>query len=202
MAPRMLALAAMTLLLAGCTTTSIQSIAPDPAPIPLPAAVIDVPRQSSAIPPVEQVAAPVRIQIPSVAIDITITPVGVEGNGLLQIPENIWVAGWYRYGSSPSSDTGSTVISAHVDSFEQGLGPFAYLKEMPADAEIIVTTDDGVVHRYGLESVQNIKKKQLPLDQVFDRDGAPRIVLLTCGGQFDQNVQNYSDNIVAIANPL
>ncbi|GAA1220278.1 class F sortase [Rhodoglobus aureus] len=202
MAARSLGLAAMALLLAGCTATSAQPIAPDPGPAPLPTAVIDVPRQSSEIAPVERVAAPVRIQIPSVSIDIQITPVGIEADGFMQIPENITVAGWYSYGPSPSSDTGSTVITAHVDDFVQGLGPFAYLSEMPADAEIIVTTDDGVDHRYRLESVQSIQKEQVPLDQVFDRDGAPRIVLLTCGGQFDQNVRRYSDNVVAIANPL
>lgn len=200
MAPRALALAVMALLLAGCAAPPAESIAA--APAPLPTAEIDVPRQSSELAPVKQVAAPVRIQIPSISIDIQITPVGVEDDGLMQIPENIRVAGWYRYGPSPASDTGSTVITAHVDDFEQGLGPFAYLKEMPADAEIIVTTDDGVDHRYILESVQNIEKKQLPLDQVFDREGTPRIVLITCGGQFDQNVLNYSDNVIAIANPL
>lgn len=200
MIARILALAVMALLLAGCAAGPTESIAPSPAP--LPTAELDVPRQSSEIAPVEQLAAPVRIQIPSVAIDLQITPVGVQDDGLMQIPENIRVAGWYRFGPSPASETGSTVITAHVDDFEQGLGPFAYLKEMPADAEIVVTTDDGVDHRYALESVQNIEKKQLPLDQVFDRGGAPRIVLITCGGQFDENVLNYSDNVIAIANPL
>ena len=55
--------------------------------------------------------------------------------------------------------------------------------------------------RIRVPSVQNVEKKQLPLDQVFDRDGAPRLVLITCGGQFDENVLNYSDNIIVIANP-
>jgi sortase (surface protein transpeptidase) len=192
----------MALLLAGCTATSAHTIAPDLIPTPLPTAVVDVPRQSSEAEPVKQVAALVRIQIPSVSIDIQITPVGVQSDGLMEIPENIGVAGWHRYGASPSSETGSTVITAHVDDFIQGLGPFAYLSQIPADAEIIVTTDDGVDHRYCLESVQSIQKEQVPLDQVFDRDGAPRIVLLTCGGQFDQNVRRYSNNVVAIANPL
>ncbi|MEV8254974.1 class F sortase [Rhodoglobus sp. NPDC076762] len=202
MAPRILALTAMALLLAGCAAPPAQSITPKPVASPAPTAVIDVPRQSSEIAPVEQVAAPVRIQIPSVGVDISIAPVGIQPDGFMEIPENITVAGWYQYGSSPSSDTGSTVITAHVDDFIQGLGPFSRLASMPAQAEIIVTTDDGVDHRYQLESVQNVQKAQVPLDQVFDRDGAPRIVLLTCGGQFDENVRQYSDNVVAIANPL
>ncbi|TQO18960.1 sortase family protein [Rhodoglobus vestalii] len=202
MTARILALAAMALLLVGCTATSNQSIAPDAVPAPRPTAEVNIPRQSAALQPVVQVPAPVRIQIPSVSVDIQIAPVGVEASGYMEIPENITIAGWYRYGPSPSSDTGSTVITAHVDDFVQGLGPFASLSSMPASAEIIVTTDDGVDHRYILESVQNIQKEQVPLDQVFDRDGAPRIVLITCGGQFDENVRQYSDNVVAIANPL
>ncbi|WP_081503560.1 class F sortase [Salinibacterium sp. PAMC 21357] len=202
MAARILALAAMALLLAGCASPQAPSIAPEPAPAPLPTAAIDVPRQSSEVVPVQPAAAPIRIQIPAVAVDIQISPVGIEPDGFMQIPENITIAGWYRYGSSPGSATGSTVITAHVDDFIQGLGPFATLASLSAGAEIIITTDDGVDHRYLLESVQSIQKAQVPLDQVFDRDGAPRVVLLTCGGQFDENVRQYSDNVVAIANPL
>jgi sortase (surface protein transpeptidase) len=84
----------------------------------------------------------------------------------------------------------------------QGLGPFAALSSLPKNAEIIVTTDTGVEHRYILESVQNFQKEQVPLDQVFDRTGAPRLVLITCGGQFDKKLRTYSDNVVAIANPM
>lgn len=202
MTVRTLALAVMVLLLVGCAAKSTQSIAPDTAPAPRPSAEVHIPRQSAALQPVAPVPAPVRLQIPSVSIDIQIDPVGVDTSGYMEIPENITIAGWYQYGPSPSSDTGSTVITAHVDDFVQGLGPFAALSSMPAGAEIIITTADGVDHRYILESVQNIEKEQLPLDQVFDRDGVPRVVLITCGGQFDQNVRSYSDNVVAIANPL
>jgi hypothetical protein len=84
----------------------------------------------------------------------------------------------------------------------QGLGPFAALSSLPKNAEIIITTDAGVEHRYLLESVQNFQKGQVPLDQVFDRSGAPRLVLITCGGQFDKKLRTYSDNVVAIANPM
>jgi sortase (surface protein transpeptidase) len=201
-AAKTLALAAMVLLLVGCTAKSNQSIAPAAAPAPRPSAEVNIPRQSAALQPVVLAPAPVRLQIPSVSIDIQIAPVGVDTSGFMEIPENITIAGWYRYGPSPSSDNGSTVITAHVDDFVQGLGPFAALSSMPAGAEIVITTADGVDHRYILESVQNLQKEQVPLDQVFDRDGAPRVVLITCGGQFDENVRSYSDNVVAIANPL
>jgi sortase (surface protein transpeptidase) len=203
---KVLALASMALLLVGCTTTPTQIVAPDAKPetaaAPRPSAKVDIQRQSAALQPAVQAPAPVRIQIPSVSIDIEIIPVGVEANGFMEIPENVTIAGWYRYGPSPSSDKGSTVITAHVDALVQGLGPFAALSSLPQNAEIIVTTDTGEEHRYVLESVQNFQKRQLPLDQLFDRSGAPRLVLITCGGQFDKKLRTYSDNVVAIANPM
>ena len=213
MTAKVLALAIMALLLVGCATTPNQSIAPsvspdtasdnasDTASAPRPSAELNIQRQSAALQPVVQAPVPVRIQIPSVSIDIEIVPVGVEANGFMEIPENVTIAGWYRYGPAPSSDKGSTVITAHVDALVQGLGPFAALSSLPENAEIIVTTDTGVEHRYILESVQNFEKEQLPLDQVFDRSGAPRLVLVTCGGQFDKKSRTYSDNVVAIAYP-
>ncbi len=193
----------MLFLLAGCSSAPLEQLAPTPVstPIPAPTAEISVPVQGSEVTPPVESSPPVRIQVPSVQIDISIQPVGVGDDGEMAIPKDITIGGWYQYGSSPGSPVGSTVITAHVDAFDQGLGPFAYLKEMPADAEVIVTTADGVDHRYVVASVQNVEKKQLPLDQVFDRAGAPRLVLITCGGQFDQNVLNYSDNVIAIANP-
>lgn len=203
MITRVLTATVVVLLLAGCSTAAPPPLAPTPveAPKPAPTAVVDVPVQSSALTAPVAVATPVRIQVPSQEIDIPVEPVGVEDNGLMEIPSDIFTAGWYEYGPNPGSKTGSTVITAHVDSFAQGLGPFAYLKQLTAGADVVVTNSDGVDFRYTVESVQNIKKTQLPLDQVFDRDGAPRLVLITCGGQFDKNVLSYSDNVIVIANP-
>jgi hypothetical protein len=47
-----------------------------------------------------------------------------------------------------------------------------------------------------------VLKEQLPLADVFDRSGAPRLVLITCGGQFDYTASSYSDNIVVVATPV
>ena len=65
-----------------------------------------------------------------------------------------------------------------------------------------MTSSDGTSRDYAVESVQSILKTQLPLDQVFDRAGAPRLALITCGGQFDYEALNYSDNVVVIATPV
>lgn len=195
--------AALALLLSGCASKpQVERLAPSPAP---PLATVDgteVPSQSAGIQPVRDAVPPVRVQIIGSNVDIPVEPVGVQDDGLMQLPKDIRTAGWYRYGPDPESPLGSTVISAHVDSFDQGIGPFAYLKEVSPGAEVVVTTADGTDHRYTVESVGKVSKEELPIDQIFDRAGLPRLVLITCGGQFDRNILNYTDNVVLIANPV
>ena len=64
-----------------------------------------------------------------------------------------------------------------------------------------MTSADGASRDYSVQSVQSILKAQLPVNQVFDRAGAPRLALITCGGQFDCDALSYSDNVVVDRNP-
>lgn len=193
------------LLLAGCSAQAVQP-APSPSPSPTSqggtATGPEIGTQSAALKPVRAAVPPTRVQIASVGVDVSVQPVGVEPDGFMQLPPNVAIAGWYRYGSDPGTGSGTTVISAHVDSLEYGLGPFSQLKNLGAGAIITVSSADGTTTDYAVESVRSILKTQLPLDEVFDRDGAPRLALITCGGQFDYEQLNYSDNVVVIATPV
>jgi len=40
----------------------------------------------------------------------------------------------------------------------------------------------------------------LPTD-LFAFDGAPRLVLITCGGEFDPDAGSYDENVVVIGEP-
>jgi sortase (surface protein transpeptidase) len=119
----------------------------------------------------------------------------------MEIPPDVAVAGWYKHGADPGSEAGTTVIAAHVDSPRYGIGPFSQLKNASVGATITVTSADGTARDFVVESVERIGKTQLPLDEVFDRDGPPRLALITCGGQFDSGTGHYVDNIVVIAVP-
>jgi len=200
-----LAVAFVTLLLlAGCSTTSVEQLAPSPAPTPTGGTRVgpEIGTQSASLQPVRAPMPPVRVQVGAVGVDVSVEPVGIETDGTMQLPPNVAIAGWYQYGSDPQSATGTTVISAHVDSLEYGLGPFSQLKNLTGGEIVTVTTADGATRDYAVESVQSILKSNLPIDDVFDRDGAPRLALITCGGQFDYDSLHYSDNIVVIAVPV
>ncbi|MEV0055613.1 DUF4142 domain-containing protein [Saccharopolyspora shandongensis] len=54
--------------------------------------------------------------------------------------------------------------------------------------------------RYRIAAVRSYLKASLPAE-VFDRAGHPRLVLITCGGTFNDSTHEYDHNIVAYAVP-
>lgn len=172
-------------------------------PMPAAAAVVDVPRTSTdpASQPVP-VSAPVRVQVDSLGVDMPIEPVGLAENSAMALPANPAVAAWYQYGSGPGSSSGATVIAAHVDSLIYDLGPFAQLAYAPAGTEIVVSTADGGAHRYAVASIDTVEKTSVAWAGVFDRAGAPRLTLVTCGGEFDYAAKRYLSNVIVTAVPV
>jgi sortase (surface protein transpeptidase) len=149
------------------------------------------------LPPVRPVAVPTAVTIPSIDAELSVVPTGVTADGLMEIPEDPRVAGWYRYGPHPMSDSGAVVVSAHIDSKER-VGPLARLGQVsPGDEVVVMTAGEEV--RYVIERVDSYPKTVIDLDSVFTRDGAPRLHIVTCGGEWDASAGSYEDNIVAVA---
>lgn len=146
--------------------------------------------------------APSRIDVADLQISMDVASVGVNSSGLMEIPERVDVAGWYRYGAAPSSPRGSAVIAAHVDSLKYGLGPFARLKDAPIGTLVTVTLADGSARSYAIASIAKTLKTEIPVEEVFDRDGESRLILITCGGRFDRQSRTYSDNVIVTAVPV
>lgn len=205
-----LAPALLALMFSGC---SAAPTAPTAAPMPAPSAsvmpIAPPPTPTVAVPTVDASlanqkpvgVAPRRIQIPSLKIDMAVESAGLDSAGSMALAANPDIASWYRFGPTPGAE-GATVIAAHVDSLRYGLGPFARLAEAPADTEITVVAADGVEHRYALESVQSAGKPEVPWATVFDRTGAPRLTLVTCGGKFNYTTRQYQSNILVTAIPV
>ncbi|WP_432560688.1 sortase domain-containing protein [Granulicoccus sp. GXG6511] len=150
--------------------------------------------------PVRTAVVPTGLIIPDLDIDLPIAAVGVRPDGQMEVPENPWVAGWYRYRAAPSDPTGAVVIAAHVDSRRFGIGPFAELSRLRPGQEVIVTTEAGMV-KYRVTDLEVIGKDALPLNQVFDRGGDPRLHLVTCAGAFSSRT-GWDSNLVVVASPV
>ncbi|WP_439564341.1 class F sortase [Microcella sp.] len=149
------------------------------------------------------VAEPVRLSIPALDIDMGVEPHGLDDRGQMSLPRSPFTAGWYSYAAAPASDEGATVIAAHVDSLDEGRGPFAQLRTAEVGTEVSITDTDGAGHVYRIVSVERIPKGEVPWDQYFSTTGAPRLVLVTCGGEYDpgyaSGVGRYEDNYIVTA---
>ena len=143
---------------------------------------------------------PVGLTIGAIGVRAPIVPVGVEaGSRHVQVPSDVHLVGWYRYGPSPGAG-GSAVLLGHVDSWTQGPGVFFRLRELePADV-ITVTFANGSESPFQVVARRSYPKSGLP-SKLFERKGPSILVLVTCGGSFDQSTRSYSDNIVVFAVP-
>ena len=174
-----------------------------PAAAAPPVAVPDIPRQSTALedqpvaPP-----APTRLEVPALGIDVVVQPAGLDGQGRMGLFDDPAIAAWYRFGPAPASAAGSTVIAAHVDSLEYDVLPFARLRDAAPGTEVVVTDAAGTRHAYAVQSLQVIEKADVDWDAAFDRSGAPRLTLVTCGGEFDYEQRRYLSNLVVTATPV
>jgi LPXTG-site transpeptidase (sortase) family protein len=118
------------------------------------------------------------------------------------VPQDVNTVGWYRFGSGPGSAAGSSVLSGHVDDRVQGRGAFFELVDLAEGDPVEVTLDDGTVVGYRVVRVERVDKSALPVERVFARDGAPRLTLVTCGGEFDPAARSYRENVVVTAEPV
>ncbi|UUI65630.1 class F sortase [Cellulomonas wangsupingiae] len=211
---RAAALATLLALAAACGSTTADAPAPPTAPptsaVPTTSpsagpAGPDVPLRDAdlgAQPAPAAAPAPTRLVVPDLGLDMPIDAVGVEEDGTMEIPQDAGRAGWYRFNPAPGDPAGATVLAAHVDSWTTGIGPFSRLREVAPGARVEVTTADGVVHPYVVRDVTQVPKQDAPVEQWFDREGAPRLVLVTCGGAFDREVGHYADNVAVTADPV
>jgi sortase (surface protein transpeptidase) len=144
---------------------------------------------------------PLRLVIPAIGVDHPVVEVGRHPDGAMEIPHDVHEIGWYGPLGIRPGDAGSAVLAGHVDSRAQGRGAFFGLRGIEVGDAIVVGTEDGEQH-WVVSGRTRYPKTELPIETVFAVGGAPRLVLITCGGQFDAGRRSYTDNVVVYAEPL
>jgi LPXTG-site transpeptidase (sortase) family protein len=150
----------------------------------------------------DRVAVPARVRFPELDVDAPVAAVGVDALGEMEVPEDVATVGWYRFGPGPGAGEGSAVLSGHVDDRIQGRGAFYQLSDLEPGDPVAVELADGTAVDYRVTVVERIDKDELPVDRLFARDGAPRLTLVTCGGDFDRQARSYRENVVVTAEPI
>lgn len=176
-------------------------------PSPSPTASAPAPdiarRDASVLAPPEQLGTPpTQLTLPALDLAMPVLPVGVAEDGQTEVLADANEAGWYRFGPGIGADAGATVILAHAGSLITPRGPFSRLKNLEGGEEIQVRDAVGNLATYRVESIEILEKAALDFTPYFVRDGDPRLILITCGGQWDEEAGSYLSNVVVTAVPI
>jgi hypothetical protein len=143
-------------------------------------------------------APPVEVAIPAIAVHAAVRPVRTTHRELA-VPANPDQLGWWVASARVGAHTGTTVIDGHVDSAATGPGALFRLTALTVGDRIVVTTSPAQSRTYLVTGRRIYNKAHGLPPSIFTSTGAPRLVLITCGGPFDHATSSYLDNIVIFA---
>jgi hypothetical protein len=155
--------------------------------------------EQEALEPVSPSEVPQRVRLPTLGVDALVQPVLPGPDQQLSVPESPSVVGWWSAGAAPGSRHGTVVLAGHVDTRSAGPGALFQVADLQPDDPLEIISEHSTT-RYRIAAVRSYSKAALPAD-VFDRTGHPRLVLITCGGPFNDSTHEYEHNIVAYAVP-
>ncbi len=137
---------------------------------------------------------PVELRIPAIGVSVSLSQLGLNPDGTVQVPVNFQQPGWYRLGPAPGQ-AGSAVILGHVDSY---LGPavFFRLRFLHAGDTVSVRLADGVTAHFTVTGIAMYAKARFPDRLVYGPRGYSALQLVTCGGVFDAQTGHYLSNVV------
>lgn len=187
------------LLLVGCTTEpETQRSAPEASGSIAASPIVAEPNSSNAPSlAVMPESEPVRLQLPSIAVDTEVMDLGLQQDGTMEVPPDGEIAGWYTKAPTPG-ELGPAVIAAHVD-WNGKPGVFYELDELAPGDEVSVARRDGSTAVFVVTKVEQYPKDEFPTDAVYGDIDHAGLRLITCGGDFDERARSYEDNIVAYA---
>lgn len=142
---------------------------------------------------------PKRLVIPSIAVDAPFTPLTLAANGQLNAPpegdQNL--VGWYEGGVTPG-EPGAAIVAGHVDT-TTGPAVFLLLDDLKKGSDVDITRTDGTVATFKVDAVETFSKAEFPDEEVYGKTSTPQLRLITCGGSYDRQAKDYTDNVVVFA---
>ncbi|KOV92958.1 class F sortase [Streptomyces sp. NRRL B-3648] len=142
---------------------------------------------------------PTRLHIPKIDVDAPFTTLSLGASGQLQPPPaaDTNLVGWYADGASPGEE-GTAIIAGHVDTVTSA-AVFADLYELERGDRFSVERADGRTAEFVVDSAETYPKDDFPSERVYADASRPEVRLITCAGDYDHTVRDYTDNLVVFA---
>jgi hypothetical protein len=170
--------------------------------------------------PTFQPGVPVSIHIPipspahPAGVRTRITSNDLSPDGTLYVPADPRTVSWAREDAAPGSSRGTTILTSHVNFVINGqlvigaLSDLAWYAQHAIGKQIELKMKDGRVMHYRIVAGREYSKDQLADDphlraELYDQSsvyGPPdrpsgRLLLVSCGGAFDEYTGEYEDNV-------
>lgn len=144
--------------------------------------------------------APVLLLLPS-GTPVRVRPVGTRGSGLLDVPDDITEAGWWRGGARLGDPFGSTLVAGHVDARDQGLGAFAELLGT-RPGETVRLSSHHLEQRFRVRALRLVPQDRVrSVLATSSVRGTRRLTLVTCAPPYLPDAGGYQNLAVVTAMP-
>jgi len=182
---------------------------------PLPPSLVPTPASSTA--PTTTVPAstgvPVQLVVPSHHLQAAVSANHLDAAGNIFVPPNPRAVSWASQDAAPGSTRGTIILAAHIN-YSGVAGAFADLADYKVGQIITLVMADGrkINYKVAAEPLEVLKTKLgARAQELFDQTssygpaGSPksgRLLLVSCGGAFDNRTGHYKSNILVYALPV
>lgn len=142
---------------------------------------------------------PRAIYIDKIDVKARVLPMGVNTDGTMQSPINIFDAGWYSSSSKPG-EVGAMVVDAHASGrLREGL--FAYIDKMAVGDVITIEKGDGKKLNYRVTHTEEVPLDQVDMKKLLLPYGSATngLNLITCSGSYVKASATYDHRTIVYA---
>ncbi len=139
---------------------------------------------------------PRLIKIPRLNVDARIKRLGMESNGMLTSPINVFDAGWYD-GSSKPGENGAVLINGHVHGPTKP-GVFARLNNLKQGDTVEIERGDGKKIIYQVSTTESVDQNKIDMAKVLTpiEPGKQGLNIITNSGRYDIKTNKYEQSLV------
>ncbi|WP_025274997.1 class F sortase [Haloglycomyces albus] len=137
------------------------------------------------------------LSIDAIGVEAKVDSVGMNGDGDIGAPPMFRSdrTAWFEDSPYPGAE-GISVIVGHVDSGRRGPAVFYDLGLVDPGETVEINRKDQTTLVFTVTKVANYPKRAFPYEEIFTPTRRAELRLITCGGPFDRDDGNYTENTV------
>ncbi len=144
---------------------------------------------------------PKYIELPTIKAGGYLQNVGVDQKKAVAVPNNIHMAGWFIDTVRPG-EKGNSIIDGHVNGRKND-GIFKNLIKLKKGDTVSVEFGDGRKKSFEVDEVVSVKTAEAASVLFSQKPGITnQLTLITCGGVFNRQINQYEERVIAIAQAM